>query len=91
MGAWTNPAAFFAGSPQSLTADFIHDGVTGASGHVAEPFLQFTPRPNIVLPAYYRGRNLAESFYLSIPELSWMNIVIGDPLCSLGRPPGSRP
>jgi uncharacterized protein (TIGR03790 family) len=78
--------AFFGGSTQSLTADYIHDGVTGASGHVAEPFLQFTPRPDVLLPAYYRGRNLAESYYLSIRSLSWMNVVIGDPLCSLGRP-----
>lgn len=85
-GAWGDPKATFAGSPQSLSADFIHDGATGASGHVYEPYLQFTPRPNILLPAYYRGRNLAESYYLSIPLLSWMNIVIGDPLCSLGRP-----
>jgi len=79
-------ASFFGGSQQSLTADYIHEGVTGASGHVAEPFLQFCPRPNILLPAYYRGRNLAESYYLAIPALSWMNIVIGDPLCSLGKP-----
>ncbi len=76
----------FAGSPQTLTADYIHDGVTGASGHVYEPFLEFTPRPNILLPAYYHGRNLAESYYLAIPLLSWMNIVVGDPLCSLGKP-----
>ncbi len=76
----------FGGSVQSLAADYIHDGVTGASGHVYEPFLQFTPRPNILLPAYYSGRNLAESYYLAIPLLSWMNVVIGDPLCTLGRP-----
>jgi uncharacterized protein (TIGR03790 family) len=76
----------FAGSPQSLTADYIHDGVTGASGHVYEPYLEFTPRPNILLPAYYHGRNLAESYYLAIPLLSWMNIVVGDPLCILGKP-----
>lgn len=83
--SWTFPAPF-GGSNQDLTADYIRDGATGASGHVAEPFLQFTPRPDIVLPAYYRGRNLAESFYLSIRSLSWMNIVVGDPLCSLGKP-----
>ena len=85
-GSWSDPKALFFGSPQSLTADYIHDGVTGASGHVYEPFLGFTARPNILLPAYYRGRNLAESYYLSIPVLSWMNIVVGDPLCSLGKP-----
>ena len=80
------PKIPFDGSGQSLTADSIHDGVTGASGHVYEPFLQATPRPNILLPVYYHGRDLAESYYLAIPLLSWMNIVVGDPLCSLGKP-----
>jgi uncharacterized protein (TIGR03790 family) len=83
---WTNQNVWFAGSPQSLTADFILEGATGASGHVYEPYLTFTPRPDFLLPAYFSGRNLAESFYLSIPALSWQNIVIGDPLCSLGKP-----
>jgi len=86
IGAWGDPAATFAGSPQTLTADYIHDGVTGASGHVYEPYLQLTPHPNILLPVYFRGRTLAESYYLSIPVLSWMNIVVGDPLCTLGPP-----
>ena len=81
-----NIGAPFGGNVQTLTADYIHDGVTGASGHVSEPLLNFTPRPNILLPAYYSGRNLAEAFYLSIPLLSWANIVVGDPLCSLGKP-----
>lgn len=83
LGNWGDPKTWFAGAPQSLTADYIHDGVTGASGHVDEPYLQFTPRPDFVLPAYYQGRNLAESFWVGIPAVSWMNVVIGDPLCSL--------
>lgn len=86
IGSWSDKATWFAGSPQTLTADYIHEGATGASGHVAEPFLAFTPRPDYVLSAYYSGRNLAESFYLGIPALSWQNIVIGDPLCTLGKP-----
>jgi uncharacterized protein (TIGR03790 family) len=87
LGAnWSDPKGLFFGSPQTLTADYIHDGASGASGHVYEPYLIYTPRPNILLPAYYHGRNLAESYYLSIPALSWMNIVIGDPLCTLGKP-----
>jgi len=83
---WTTPNLWFAGSPQTMTADFLLEGATGASGHVDEPYLVMTPRPQSVLPAYFRGRNLAESFYLGIPGLSWQNIVIGDPLCSLGSP-----
>jgi uncharacterized protein (TIGR03790 family) len=83
IATWKEPARFFAGSPQSLTADFIHEGATGASGHVFEPYLALTPRPDFLLPAYLNGRNLAESFYLAIPALSWQNIVVGDPLCRL--------
>ena len=45
-----------------------------------------TPRPDLLLPAYYSGRNLAESYYLAMRSLSWQNIVLGDPLCSLGKP-----
>jgi len=84
--SWSNPLLFFAGSPQSLAADYILEGATGASGHVDEPYLTMTPRPDLLLPAYYQGRNLAESYYLAIPALSWQNIVLGDPLCSLGKP-----
>jgi uncharacterized protein (TIGR03790 family) len=85
FGAWEDRSTWFAGSPQSLAADFIEEGATGASGHVYEPYLQMTPRPDYLFPAYLSGRTLAESYYLSIPGLSWMNIVIGDPLCRLGK------
>jgi uncharacterized protein (TIGR03790 family) len=86
ISSWTTPAQWFAGAPQTLTADYLLEGATGASGHVDEPYLIMTPRPELVLPAYYSGRNLAESFYMGIPRLSWENIVVGDPLCSLGKP-----
>ena len=76
----------YAGTEQTLAADFILEGATGASGHVYEPYLEYTPHPEVLLPAYYQGRTLAESFYLAIPALSWQNIVLGDPLCSLGKP-----
>jgi uncharacterized protein (TIGR03790 family) len=81
---WADKAHFFADSPQSLTADYIREGATGCSGHVSEPYLSFTPHPDQLLPAYLAGRNLAESYYLAIPALSWQNIVVGDPLCRLG-------
>jgi uncharacterized protein (TIGR03790 family) len=83
---WQTPEGLFAGSPQTMSADYLLEGATGASGHVYEPYLGQTPHPELLLPAYYKGRNLAESFYLSIRSLSWQNIVIGDPLCSLGKP-----
>jgi uncharacterized protein (TIGR03790 family) len=83
ISTWKDTAHFFAGAPQTLTADYIHEGATGCSGHVYEPFLVGCPRPDMVLPAYYSGRNLAESYYLGIRGLSWQNIVVGDPLCRL--------
>ena len=83
---WGSPKLWFVGSPQTMTADYIQEGVTGASGHVDEPYLGMCPRPELLLPAYYNGRNLAESYYMSIRSLSWQNIVVGDPLCSIGKP-----
>jgi uncharacterized protein (TIGR03790 family) len=77
---------FWADSPQSLSADYIHEGVTGVSGNVFEPYLTGCVRPEYALPAYAEGRNLAESFYLAMPFLSWQGVVFGDPLCSLGKP-----
>jgi uncharacterized protein (TIGR03790 family) len=83
---WKTPEGLFAGSPQTMSADYLLEGATGVSGHVDEPYLVQTPHPELLLPAYYKGRNLAESYYLAIPSLSWQNIVVGDPLCSLGKP-----
>ena len=87
IGSWKDDMkTWWAASPQSMSADYIHEGATGVSGHVWEPYLAFNPRPQHVLPAYYKGENLAESFYRGIPALSWQNVVLGDPLCSLGHP-----
>jgi uncharacterized protein (TIGR03790 family) len=76
----------FAGWQQNLSADYLHEGATGASGNVYEPYLNTIARPDYLFPAYYAGRNLAESYYLALPALSWQGIVLGDPLCSLGKP-----
>lgn len=86
IGTWADRSTWFFGSPQTMVADYIHEGATGAAGHVTEPFLHMCPRPDYVLPAYHSGRTLAESFYMGIPGLSWVNIVIGDPLCRLATP-----
>ena len=83
IGPWKDRSAYFAGGPQTLSADYIHEGASGADGNVDEPYLSGCVRPQYALPAYYSGRNLAESYYSGIPGLSWMNIVIGDPLMRL--------
>jgi uncharacterized protein (TIGR03790 family) len=86
LTTYTDREHWFAGSPQTLSADYIHEGATGASGNVYEPYLSGCVRPEYVLPAYAHGRNLAESYYLGMPFLSWQGVVLGDPLCSLGKP-----
>jgi uncharacterized protein (TIGR03790 family) len=82
-GTWGDPKTSWAGSPQSMAADYIREGASAVSGQVEEPFLQYCPRPDFILPAYNSGRNLAESFYMGIPAVSWMNVVVGDPLMRL--------
>jgi uncharacterized protein (TIGR03790 family) len=76
---------YWGGSPQGLTADFLQEGASGAAGNAYEPFLAGCARPDYVFPAYFDGRNLAESFYLGLPFLSWQGVIFGDPLCSLGK------
>ena len=84
LGSWSDPqSTWFAGAPQTMTGDYLREGASGASGQVYEPYLTYCPRPDYVLPAYFQGRNLAESFYLGIPGLSWMSVVVGDPLMRL--------
>ena len=63
-------------------ADLVSAGLTGAAINVEEPYLDATIRPDILFPAYASGRNLAESFYAAMPYLSWLTVVVGDPLCA---------
>ena len=85
---WTVNDRPFRGSHQSLVGDLIRDGITGVAGHVAEPYLSATIRPDILFPAYVSGFNLVEAYYLALPVLSWQSVVIGDPLCAPFRSAG---
>lgn len=82
LPTWQDRKAWFAGTPQSLAGDLIREGITGVAGHVSEPLLGHTIRPHILFPAYVAGFSLAEAFYLAMPSLSWMTVVVGDPLCA---------
>ncbi len=83
LGTWKDRATWFAGSPQSMILDYVWEGVSGIAGNVDEPKLSAAVRPDVLLPAYLGGRNLAESFYLALPALSWQSMILGDPLCHL--------
>jgi uncharacterized protein (TIGR03790 family) len=82
IGKWGNKESYYAGSPQGLVGDLIRDGATGSAGNAYEPYLIACPRPDILFTAYASGFNLAESYYMSLPLLSWQSVVVGDPLCS---------
>ena len=78
---WNDKQTWFAGSPQTLSGDLIREGATGVAGNVAEPLIGATVHPQILFPAYFAGFNLAESFYLATPYISWETVIVGDPLC----------
>ena len=64
---------------QSLIADLIAEGLTGAKGYVYEPFLNAVAHPDILFDRYTRGFNLADSYYMASAFMSWMDVVVGDP------------
>ena len=66
---------------QSLIADLIAQGVTGAKGYTDEPLLQAVASPSILWDRYTHGWTLAESFYAASRFVGWEDIVLGDPLC----------
>lgn len=84
---WRSPGTLFADSPQSMAADYLAEGASAVTGHTDEPYLNATPRPDYLFPAYYNGRSLGEAYTASLLKLSWRNVLFGDPLMRLGPPP----
>ena len=68
---------------QSLIADLIEEGVSGAKGYVYEPYSFAMAIVSVLFDRYTSDYNLAESFYMSSRSLSWMDVVIGDPKASI--------
>ncbi|HZK82167.1 MAG TPA: TIGR03790 family protein, partial [Humisphaera sp.] len=66
---------------QSLIADLVAQGATGAKGYTDEPLLQAIASPTILFDRYTHGWTLAESYYAASRFVGWEDIVLGDPLC----------
>lgn len=64
----------------SWVGPLIAKGATATLGNVYEPYLQGTHHFNILHDRLTQGYTLIESAYMSVPLLSWQNLVIGDPL-----------
>lgn len=66
---------------QSLLADLIRLGVSGAAGNVFEPLLTGVTRPEVLFRAHAQtSRSAGAAYYKSVPYLGWMNTYVGDPL-----------
>ncbi len=55
-------------------------GAAASLGNVYEPYLQMTAHLDILNDRLLHGFTLAESAYMATRALSWMNVVVGDPL-----------
>jgi uncharacterized protein (TIGR03790 family) len=64
---------------QSLIADLIREGVSGAKGYVYEPYSSAMANSSVLFDRYVAGYNLAESYFMSSRFISWMDVVVGDP------------
>jgi uncharacterized protein (TIGR03790 family) len=76
----------------SFSASTLHDekanwagplltkGATATIGNVYEPYLQLTAQLNIFADRLLHGFTFAESAYMSVQTVSWMSVMVGDPL-----------
>ncbi len=61
-------------------APLLAKGAAASLGNVYEPYLQLTAHLGIFNDRLLHGFTLAESAYMSMRVLSWMDVVVGDPL-----------
>ena len=61
-------------------APLLSKGAAASLGNVYEPYLQLTAHLDIFNDRLLHGFTLAESAYMAQRVVSWMNVVVGDPL-----------
>ena len=59
---------------------FVTKGAAASLGNVYEPYLQLTSRLDTFNDRLLHGFTFAESAYMATPALSWMTVMVGDPL-----------
>ncbi len=76
----------------SFSASTLHDenanwagplltkGAAATIGNVYEPYLQLTAHLDLFNDRLLHGFTFAESAYMSAPVVSWMSVMVGDPL-----------
>jgi uncharacterized protein (TIGR03790 family) len=58
----------------------VSRGATASLGNVYEPYLHLTTHLDLFNDRLLHGFTFAESAYMATPALSWMNVMVGDPL-----------
>ena len=72
-------------------APLLQRGAAAALGNVWEPYLPLTCHLNLFNQRLLEGFTLAEAAWAATPVLSWMQVVVGDPLYRpFARPPNSH-
>ncbi len=71
----------------------LEEGVAATLGPVGEPYLISFPLPDEFFPLLMSGQSpLLEVYFRTLPQLSWMQILIGDPLYTpFKKNPALRP
>lgn len=55
-------------------------GAAATFGNVAEPYLELTHQPQLIMKALARGDRLGDAAAYSVPAYSWQAMALGDPL-----------
>lgn len=76
--------SFSAGTLRDRNANWVGPlvsrGAAASIGNVYEPYLQLTTHPDILNDRLLHGFTFAESAYAATEALSWMGVMVGDPL-----------
>lgn len=65
---------------QNWVGPLLEHGAAATMGNVWEPYLSLTVHFDIFNDRLLKGWTLAEAAWCATPALSWMNVVMGDPL-----------
>ncbi len=60
--------------------NLIRRGAAVTLGPVREPFVIAFPHGDVFVEALLNGMTVAEGYWLSLPQISWAMVILGDPL-----------
>jgi len=68
--------------------NLLRRGAAVTLGPVHEPYITAFPKADVFVETLLGGATVAESYWLSLPNISWAMVILGDPLY---RPFGPKP